>query len=234
MKILVLFFLGFAAGLSLAGCRRSGTPSPPPAASAETQDPREQVFKAMDSVASYRRSQVEENEGTRNEEPTKVETQVQVVCPGRSHFRITRNGRVRDDEYFIEGAQIYEVFGKWQVNRGNWRRAPGCPPESEFNGWVGMDNVLSARNYLSLYFLTVYNNRVKLTRGDIETVDDVPCQTWQTAFTGNFEVPYQVQFWIGVADNLPRRVLVTAPRRRVEIRYWDWNSPAIGVLDPIV
>ena len=233
MKALVLFFLGFAAGLSLAGCRRSGTPSSPPVETTETLDPREQMFKAMDSVTSYRRSQVEEYDGTKGQDSVKVETEVQAVCPGRSHFRATRNGRV-DDEYFIEGAQIYQVYGKWQVNRRNWKRAPGCPPESAFNGWVAMDNVLSARSYLSLSFLTAYHERVKLTKGAIETVDDVPCQTWQTAFTGNFEVSYQVHYWIGVADNLPRRLLVTAPDRRVEIRYWDWNSPVIDVPEPIV
>jgi hypothetical protein len=233
VKALVLFFLGLAAGLSLAGCRRSGTPSALPAESAETLDPRAQMFKAMDSVTSYRRSEVAEYDATKNEDNgTKVETEAQAVCPGRSHFRITRDGRIRDDEYFIEGAQFYRVREEWRENRRNWTRAPGCPGDS-FNGWPAMDNVLDGRSYLSLSFLAGYYKSIKLTKGAVEAVGDEPCQTWQTSFTGNFEVPYEVQYWIGVADNLPRRVLVTSPHSRVQILYSDWNSPAINVPSPI-
>jgi hypothetical protein len=131
VKTLVLFFLGFAAGLSVAGCRRSGTPSSPPAEGAEMLDPRAQMLKAMDSVTSYRKSMVEENDaveahnGTERYDATKDETDVEVVCPGRSHYRQTRNGQIKQDQYFIEGAQIARSKGEWQVNRRNFTRAPG-------------------------------------------------------------------------------------------------------------
>jgi hypothetical protein len=238
VKALFLFFLGFAAGLSLTSCRRSGTPSSPSAESAEILDPRAQMFKAMDSVTSYRLSEVAEydaveaHNGTEKYDAAKDETEVEAACPSRSHYRLIRNGQIKQDQYFIEGAEISQSRGEWQVNRRNFTRAPGCPGKS-FNSFPGMDNVLSGRTYLNLSVVTVYHERIKLTKGAVEAVGYEPCQIWQSAFIGNFEVPYEVQYWIGVADNLPRRFLLTAPGRRVQILYSDWNSPGINVPSPI-
>ena len=51
---------------------------------------------------------------------------------------------------------------------------------------------------------------------------------------------YTVRFWIGATDHLPRRVVVTFTgdrpeilSDRVELRYWDWNSPIVTVNPPL-
>ncbi|HYL69601.1 MAG TPA: hypothetical protein VEX69_10585, partial [Candidatus Limnocylindria bacterium] len=151
---------------------------------------------------------------------------VEVACPGRSHYRQTYNGQVRYDRYFIEGSDTYLSLGSWKWNHGNWRVAPGCPGDEHGNnfGPGGVNFTVSGRDYLNLVRFTPELTRLKFTKRGTDTVEYITCQIYETSFTGNFSIPYNVQFCIGTTDNLPRRLLVTSPGDRLEIRYWDWNS----------
>ena len=224
----------FLPGLIAAGCHSPAAPQATPPADAF--DPRPLILKAMDSAASYRRSMIDDSEAQREGRTVQVHNEfaVEVSCPGRSHYRQTSNGLVRYDEYFIEGSDSYLSLGQWKRDHGNWKVAPGCPGDAHGNnfGPGGVNDVVSARDYLNLVRFTPELTPLKFTRGVTDTVEYAPCQIWETTFTGNFNIPYTVQFCIGPTDNLPRRLLVTSPGERLEIRYWDWNSPNISIVPP--
>jgi len=218
--------LSFLTGFLLAGCSGAGSTTKPSIQAADILEPRAQMLKAMDSVTSYRKRMTIDTEGGR------FELDAEVACPGRSHYRTARNSRTGYDDYYIDGAQMYFSKGQWQTRQfaGN---APGCPGDQK-NGFGpgGINNVVSGRDYLTLQRLSVLADRVKLTKGDTDVVDGVTCQLWEASFKDNFGAPTHVQFFVGINDNLPRRVLVNAPGTLTEIHYWDWNSPLINVNSP--
>jgi hypothetical protein len=229
----VLLLSSLLAGFLMAGCHSSGNAGGSSDPAAEGFDPRPEMLKAMDSVNSYRRHLVEEgDESTRGGDtvPVRTELDVEAACPGRSHYRGTVNGRVRSERYFVEGTDKYLSRGGWKVNPRNWTVAPGCPGD-QYNGFGpgGENDVVSGRNYLTLARLTSDPSRIKFTRGGLDTAEGMPCQIWDTTFTGNFDKAYTVQFCIGTSDKLPRRVLVTSPGNRIEIHYWDWNTQFITI-----
>ena len=90
--------------LFLAGCHSPPATNPTPPSDAF--DPRPVILKAMDSATSYRRSMTDDSDVERDGTTVHMhdEFAVEVSCPGRSHYRQTFNGKVRYDEYFIEGS----------------------------------------------------------------------------------------------------------------------------------
>jgi hypothetical protein len=220
-------------GLFLAGCHSPAITNPAPPADAF--DPRPVILKAMDSATSYRRSMPDDSDVPRNGTTAHMHNEfaVEVSCPGRSHYRQTFTGQVRYDEYFIEGSWATLGLSQWKWDHGNGKVAPGCPGDVSGNnfGPGGVNDVVRARDYLNLVRFTPELTPLRFTKGATDTVEYAPCQIWETTFTGNYNRPYNAQFCIGTADNLPRRLLVTSPGERLEIRYWDWNS-TVSVVPP--
>lgn len=232
----------FLANLLLAGCFYPDTsPNPIPAKAAnkgpEEFDPRVETLKAMDLVkGGYRRKMIMESEERRdkNQRAMRIEAQAEMACPGRSHYQQTNNGRLGYDNYYIEGMMTYLSLGRYVQNQGNWRVAPGCPGDEHGNnfGPGGTNFMLSGKDYLNLVRFTPELTQLKFIKAGTDTVEYMPCQHWVTSFKGNFDLKYDVDYCLGMSDDLPYRLVVTSPGSRIELTYWDWNSDRIYVMAP--
>jgi hypothetical protein len=85
---------------------------------------------------------------------------------------------------------------------------------------------------LNLVRFTPELTRLKFIKAGTDTVEYMPCQHWVTGFTGNFGLTYDVDYCLGMSDNLPYRLVVTSPGSRIELTYRDWNSDRIYVMAP--
>ncbi len=232
-KLVVLFCL--ASVCVLEGCRKpAGDVGAEQPTAAQVLDPRPQIYDAFNSVKSYRKSlDMETNRGHQLIE-------AQTSCPGRSHYRISLNGTVHSERYFIEDTDKYLQRGEWVVNVRppgfHWKIAPGCPGDYENGfglfGGGGENDVVSSLDYLTLSRFGPKRDSLKFHKADQEDVDGVPCQIWQASFTNMLNEDYEYQLFVGIADNLPRRIVVNYPGVKIALRYWDWNNPDISIIGP--
>jgi hypothetical protein len=144
-----------------------------------------------------------------------VDVIIEIVRPDRQHTKMSMGAQSL--ETINIGSDVYTNLG------GKWNKVASTAPSLPLAQFLNADELVGS-----------FNDSVqrgdKLTLGGRDVIDGVPCQAFVSTPADLTEGGSTM--WIGIADNLPRRLELTSAKAAV-ITFSEWNG-AIKIEPPAI
>jgi len=190
------------------------------------------MSEAQKAATSYRMKMVSDAQGKQ------FEMESELLCPSRSHSRMSVSGQVVSETYLVDGTTYMVAGGRSMKTPSRYKIPGGCPGAAQERA-AGSDagsmiSSLSMKDTAkSLAEMQKAKERTKVTKGGTAVVEGATCQIWDIAYTDDANKISNIQYCIG-SDNLPRRAVMGSAddQGKAEITWWDWNSKSIVINPP--
>jgi hypothetical protein len=201
MRFTSLRSVGWLAVLLLAACTSPPPPAPTVGAGAAVGElDIRKVAEAMAAAKSFRLV----SHGT-DEQGNPIDVVMEVLRPDRQHTTMSVAGQSL--ESITIGSDL------WTNRAGTWTKVSTSAPMSPMAQFVNADEIVSS-------FDEGVQRGDKITLGGREMTDGVLCQAIViTPADPNDEAS---TLWVGVADNLPRRLELA--QTHATLTFNDWNA----------
>ncbi|HTC95583.1 MAG TPA: hypothetical protein VK699_19225 [Terriglobales bacterium] len=163
-----------------------------------------------------------------------IEMDSEVMCPDKQHTKMTQGGKVTMESYNIGGTMYLNAGGRMMKVPSHMSAAAlQCPGADSGSASSAPSSKISLGSLPSMKDLSTglqemekYKQNVTITKGGVSTVEGSLCQEWNIVYNDpQTKQGYNSNYCVGVADHLPRRMIVdSGAKGKIEMTYWDWNS----------
>jgi len=218
--------------MTIAGCSKSSSGGNLLTSAASVLTPSDPwtefaLMSAARSKATSWRSKMVSNQAGRD-----FEMDSEVMCPDKMHSKMTQGGKVTMESYIIGGTMYVNAGGRimkvpnqtpataMQCGGSAPSSAPAASPKFSIGSLPSMKDISNG-----LQEMEKMKQNVTITKGGVSVVEGSPCQEWNIVYNDpQSKQSYNSNYCVGVADHLPRRMIVDSGQGKMEMTYWDWNS----------